>query len=129
MPSRFLKTIFAAGVMIFGVSGYASVGPGSIGPDRIDYIQEISDSWKKQMLLNIVKLRYFDAPTFLDVSLIIKQYGTEDQVNMENLINSGWSFGGGADAAGAQVQNVQADTQKYTRAYCACMEGKGYSIR
>ena len=33
------------------------------------------------------------------------------------------------NAADAQAQNVQADTQQYVRAYCACMEGKGYSIR
>jgi hypothetical protein len=31
--------------------------------------------------------------------------------------------------ANAKSQKVQADAQEYTRAYCACMEGKGYSIR
>jgi hypothetical protein len=34
-----------------------------------------------------------------------------------------------ANAANAQVQKAQAETQNYVRAYCACMEGKGYSIR
>ena len=34
-----------------------------------------------------------------------------------------------ANGADAQAQQVQADSQKYMRAYCACMEGKGYSIR
>jgi hypothetical protein len=33
------------------------------------------------------------------------------------------------NAANAQSQNIKADTDKYLRAYCACMEGKGYSIR
>jgi hypothetical protein len=32
-------------------------------------------------------------------------------------------------AADAQAEQAQANTQEYTRAYCACMEGKGYSIR
>jgi len=36
---------------------------------------------------------------------------------------------GVVDAANAKAQNVQADSQKYVRAYGACMEGKGYSIR
>ncbi len=35
----------------------------------------------------------------------------------------------GIDSADAQSQQVQADTQKYLRAFSACMEGKGYSIR
>jgi len=33
------------------------------------------------------------------------------------------------NGANAQAQQSQADSQKYMRAYCACMEGKGYSIR
>ena len=33
------------------------------------------------------------------------------------------------NGANAQSQQAQADTQTYVRAYCACMEGKGYSIR
>jgi hypothetical protein len=33
------------------------------------------------------------------------------------------------NAANAQSAGVQADSEKFTKAYCACMEGKGYSIR
>jgi hypothetical protein len=36
---------------------------------------------------------------------------------------------GAVNSANAQAQNVQADSQKYLKAYSACMEGKGYSIR
>jgi len=36
---------------------------------------------------------------------------------------------GVVDTANAKEQNVQADSEKYTKAYSACMEGKGYSIR
>jgi hypothetical protein len=83
MPNKILRSIFSVGVIAVSLSGCASLGPKSIGPDRIDYIQEIGESWKKQMLLNIVKLRYFDPPTFLDVSSIINQYGIENQVNAD----------------------------------------------
>jgi len=36
---------------------------------------------------------------------------------------------GAVNGANAKSQKVQADTQTYLRAYSACMEGKGYSIR
>jgi hypothetical protein len=41
---------------------------GTVARDRFDYITAISDSWKSQMLLNLVKIRYGDAPVFLDVA-------------------------------------------------------------
>jgi hypothetical protein len=63
-----------------------SLGPRHISSDRVDYIEEISESWKKQLLLNIVKIRYFDPPTFLDVASIINQYGIENQINADSRI-------------------------------------------
>lgn len=83
MRHSFFGVLFLASVACVSVSGCASLGPRTISPDRVEYIQEISESWKKQMLLNIVKLRYFDPPTFLDVSSIINQYGMENQVNAD----------------------------------------------
>jgi hypothetical protein len=50
--------------------------------DRFDYTTAISDSWKAQMLLNVVKLRYADAPVFLDVASVIKQYGFQGTVGV-----------------------------------------------
>jgi hypothetical protein len=37
--------------------GCASVGPSSIVRDRFDYAAAISDSWKTQMLTNMVRIR------------------------------------------------------------------------
>ena len=48
-----------------GLSGCASIGPPTVARDRFDYITAISDSWRAQTLLNMVKLRYGDAPVFL----------------------------------------------------------------
>jgi hypothetical protein len=67
--------MFPAVILIFaGLSGCASIGPGTVARDRFDYLTAISDSWKAQMLLNVVKIRYADAPVFLDVASVINQY-------------------------------------------------------
>jgi len=55
------------------LNGCATIGPQTIAHDRFRYTDAISDSWKRQMLLNMVKIRYADTPIFLDVSSIISQ--------------------------------------------------------
>lgn len=55
-------------------SSCTSLGPRSIIRDRFDYTTVLSDSWKEQMLLNIVRIRYGDAPVFLDVASVIHSY-------------------------------------------------------
>ncbi|MFC1652319.1 hypothetical protein ACFL3F_01235 [Planctomycetota bacterium] len=82
-----LPLTIAALLFGFIVSGCHNVGPSTIPRDRFDYTEAISDSWKKQMLLNLVKLRYNDAPVFLEVSSIISQYAFETSVNA----GLGWS--------------------------------------
>jgi hypothetical protein len=67
-------------LLLLTVGGCVSIGPGTVVRDRFDYISAISDSWKSQMLLNLVKLRYGDAPVFLDVGSVINQYGIEGSV-------------------------------------------------
>jgi len=59
-----------------------SIGVTSMQRDRLDYATAIGDSWKEQALLNIVKLRYFDPPVFLDVSSIISAYTLQGQVDL-----------------------------------------------
>ncbi len=44
---------------------------------RFDYSGVIERSWKEQMLLNMVRLRYLDPPFFLDVQQVIAQYTFE----------------------------------------------------
>ena len=57
-----LKLLLKVILILTGLSGCASIGPGTVARDRFDYTTAISDSWKAQMLLNVVKLRYADFP-------------------------------------------------------------------
>jgi hypothetical protein len=70
--------LFLAGLL----GGCQSVGVDSVQRDRLDYATAIGDSWKEQALLNIVKLRYFDPPVFLEVSSVISSYTLQSQVEL-----------------------------------------------
>jgi hypothetical protein len=63
-------------------AGCQTIGPGSVQRDRLDYGSAIAGSWREQMLLNIVKLRYFDAPVFLEVSSVISSYTLQGEVSL-----------------------------------------------
>ena len=60
--------------MVLAAAGCASIGPATVQRDRVDYISAIAKSWKEQTLLNVVRLRYGDAPSFADVSSVISGY-------------------------------------------------------
>jgi hypothetical protein len=94
-----MKTISRAiaSLLLMSLAGCASIGAHKIEPDRAAFTNAISDSWKSQMLLNLVKIRYGDAPVFLDVASVISSYAMEEQVNF----GFNWS-----QAAVANFQNV-----------------------
>jgi hypothetical protein len=68
-----------AGLLL--IASCRSVGPPTVARDRFDYSTAISDSWKRQNLLNIVKLRYLDPPIFVDVGQIVSGYTIESGGN------------------------------------------------
>ena len=98
--------MFATTILIFTVlTGCASIGPGTVVRDRFDYISAISDSWKSQMLFNLVKLRYGDAPVFLDVASVITQTGVQGTLAVsgswwQNLLQLPFTSSVGVTAAG-----------------------------
>ena len=63
-----------AALAAVALAGCASVSTSHLSSDRMDYGQVVADSWKRQTLLNVVRLRYADAPMFLDVASIINSH-------------------------------------------------------
>jgi len=77
----FLATTIMGALALLLLAGCASVSPQRINTDRMDYGQVIADSWKRQTLLNVVRLRYGDAPVFLEVASIINSYSVGGKAN------------------------------------------------
>jgi hypothetical protein len=81
------RTSFGVTFALF-ISGCASIGPATVPHDRLDYITSVGESWKEQTLLNIVRLRYGDAPSFVDVSSVISGYTFQGQLSAGASISS-----------------------------------------
>jgi hypothetical protein len=79
-----------------------SLGPRTIERDRMDYGLSLNASIKQQLLGNIVRLRYMEAPVFVDVSSVINQYVLSGQVEAGLGFNNSFSGGdtGSLGAAG-----------------------------
>ncbi len=82
------KTIIAVLAAILCNSACTSFGPRTIPRDRIDYLDSIGESWKRQTLMNILRLRYMDTPMFLDVSSVVASYELGTSVAANANVNT-----------------------------------------
>jgi hypothetical protein len=69
-------------LVAFQFVGCTGIGPVTIDRDRFEYVTAISESWKRQTLLNLLKTRYLDAPVFMDVASVINQYALESEIEL-----------------------------------------------
>jgi hypothetical protein len=108
-PLLLRKTYFIA--LLTLLSGCITLGPKMVVRDRFDYTESISDSWKTQMLINLVKMRYGDAPVFLDVTSVITSY------EMLASASLGGSFTSNPNIAGANLGITGAVANRPTVTY------------
>src|SRR4026207_159182 len=101
-----IHLISPAAIAMLLVVGCKSIGPGTVARDRYDYSSSISESWKRQTLLNIVKLRYLDPPIFVDVGQIVAGYSLETSVNAGGQISSATAIQGNSALFGGQLKFI-----------------------
>src|SRR3954468_20345600 len=105
-----LALILAICPLLVGCGG---IGPRTLAVDRFDYTETLSTSWKQQMLVNMVKLRYGDTPVFLDVASVISQYSIETQVDLRLTWMNPQITMGDSQSTGATARYVDKPTITY----------------
>jgi hypothetical protein len=103
----------ALGAAMF-VTGCKGIGPGTVARDRSNYSDSISESWKRQMLLNIVKLRYLDPPIFVDVGQIVAGYSFETALTAGGTFPETTGLGGNTASVGGSARFTDRPTITYT---------------
>ena len=99
-------------LVVWALASCTSIGPVTIARDRFDYSQAITTSWQQQTLLNLVKIRYLEAPLFLDVTSVINQYSIAADARVG--LGSNTSITGDNTATlGAGVEYVDRPTVTY----------------
>lgn len=105
-------TVSLVTVMLVFASGCRSMGPPTVHRDQINYGNSIGETWKSQMLANLVKLRFIDMPVFIDVGQIVAGYTLETQVS--GSLGFGTSFTGeDAQSLGAAGRYTDRPTITY----------------
>ena len=96
------------------LTGCRSIGPGTVARDRYDYSSSLGESWKRQTLLNIVKLRYLDPPIFVDVGQIVSGYTLQTGVGVSGTLSSDRAVQGDFLSANGQAVYTDRPTITYT---------------
>jgi len=63
------------------LSGCITIGPSRLSHDQLDYSRALGEAEKHAMLLNIIRIRYADPPTFLDTTQVIAGYQLNRSIN------------------------------------------------
>lgn len=113
-PTTKNARLMILGAVLLLLTGCRSIGPGTIPRDRYDYSGSISESWKRQTLLNIVKLRYLDPPIFVDVGQIVAGYSLETSGSLGGQLSSAGAVQGNTLAMGGAAKFTDRPTVTYT---------------
>ena len=108
-----IKSAAIALLASFLLAGCTTIGPQNVSRDRFDYNIAVSDSWKEQTLLNIVKLRYADMPLFLHVTSIVSGYTLETEVALTGTVFDAGALPASAELGGSR-KYIDRPTITYT---------------
>ena len=97
------RVAVACTALALASAGCHPLGSRQLPIDRFDYNTAIAVSANEQMLLNLVRLRHGEVPTFLAVTSVLTQYVWSGDVGVggtsgENLSFPAWTVGGSAGA-------------------------------
>ncbi len=102
------------GLLLLAVAGCKSIGPGTVKRDRMHYSSAVADSWKEQLLLNIVRTRYGDAPAFLEVASVVAGYSLETGVSLDGQYTPAGLSGDTFAAGGVSGKYTDRPTISYS---------------
>ena len=108
-----VAAVYAA-VFTVPLAGCHSLGPATVSRDRSEYAMSIAESWKRQALLNIVKLRYLDPPIFVDVGQIVAGYSLETTLTGNASFPENSGLGGNTATVGGAARYIDRPTITYT---------------
>ena len=72
----------------FLLGGCGGLGPRTIPADQIDYSNAIGEASKQQVLLNVVKLRFSDLPSFVAASQVVAGYHLSGNASLAAQISN-----------------------------------------
>ncbi len=117
----------AVGLAIVSGGCATGVGPKAISDERPTFNEELARSTNQQLLTNLVRLRYLDAPMFLELSSVVAQYGLETSAGADARIgwdNSNFVIGGSSAGANGSVTYSERPTVTY-----APLQGEEFAKR
>jgi len=107
-------TLMTGALLLLAVTGCQTIGPGTVQRDRMHYSTAVADSRKEQMLLNIVKSRFADAPAFLEVASVVSGYSLEQGVTLSGQFSPASRQGDTFAAAGVGAKFTDRPTISYS---------------
>lgn len=107
---KYILTFLIVAVSISGCQ--STFGPGTLERTHPAYNKSISETLSEQMLINLVRLRYREQPTFLEIGSVTVSPRISTSANFDTDIDLG--SGGNVIQPGVGVEYSQSPTISYT---------------
>ncbi len=111
-----LRVCFCWLLVVSFLGGCAAIGPPRVERDRIEYNTSITESWKRQILLNIAKIRYVEPIFFMDVGEIVASYSMETGGSV-GASRTAYDFSGTSDSSLFELGGTAKYTDRPTVTY------------